>query len=65
MSVPMDFMRTMFVNGVGLAVWISLLLLVNMAVPLLFVTTVEGQLILAAMMLGGSRRWRSSDRRDS
>lgn len=30
MSVPLDFMRTMFVNGVGLAVWISLLLLANM-----------------------------------
>lgn len=52
MSVPLVFMRTMFVNGIGLAVWITLLLLVNMAVPLLFVTTVEGQWVLAAMMLG-------------
>ena len=52
MSVPLDFMRTMFVNGVGLAVWISLLLLVNIVVPLVVIRTVEGQLVLAAMVLG-------------
>ena len=45
-------MKTMFVNGVGLAVWISLLLLVSMAVPLIVISTLEGQLVLAAMMLG-------------
>ena len=52
MGVPFDFMKTMFVNGVGLATWIALLLLVNMVVPLFFVSTIEGQLVLAAMMLG-------------
>ena len=52
MSVPFDFMKTMFVNGVGLAVWISLLLLVNLVVPLAVIGTVEGQAVLAAMVLG-------------
>ncbi len=52
MSVPLDFMKTMFVNGVGLAVWVFLLLLVNMVVPLIVISTIEGQLVLAAMMLG-------------
>ena len=52
MAVPLDFLRTMFVNGVGLAVWISLLLAANMVAPLVFVTTVEGQLVLAAAMAG-------------
>ena len=42
----------MFTNGVGLAIWISLLLLVNMVIPLIVISTVEGQLVLAAMMLG-------------
>ncbi len=52
MRLPFEFMKTMFVNGVGLAVWISLLLTVNMLIPLVVITTVEGQLVLAAMMLG-------------
>ena len=52
MSVPFNFMKTMFVNGVGLAVWISLLLLVNLVVPLAVIGTVEGQAVLAAMVLG-------------
>ena len=52
MNVMLQFMKTMFVNGVGLAVWISLLLLVNMVVPLLFISTIEGQLVLAAAMVG-------------
>jgi len=52
MGVPFDFMKTMFVNGVGLATWIALLLLVNMVAPLFFVSTIEGQLVLATMMLG-------------
>ena len=30
MRLPFEFMKTMFVNGVGLAVWISVLLTVNM-----------------------------------
>lgn len=54
MPLPLEFMKTMFVNGVGLAVWISLLLTVNMLVPLVVIDTVEGQLVLAAMMLGAA-----------
>ena len=52
MKMMVEFMKTMFVNGVGLAVWISLLILVNMVVPLFFVTTVESQLVLVAAAAG-------------
>ncbi len=52
MKMMFEFMKTMFVNGVGLAAWITLLLLVNMVVPLFFVTTIEGQVVLAAAMAG-------------
>ena len=52
MTVLVDFMKTMFVNGVGLAAWIILLLLLNMVVPLFILSTVEGQLVLGAAMAG-------------
>ena len=52
MAVPLEFMKTMFVNGVGLATWIALLLTVNMLVPLVFIATLEGQLVLAAAIAG-------------
>ena len=52
MRVPLEFMTTMFVNGVGLATWIAALLSVNMLVPLAFITTLEGQLVLAAAIAG-------------
>ena len=50
MKMMFEFTKTLFVNGVGLAVWMSLLLLANMVVPLFFVTTVEGQLVLVAFV---------------
>lgn len=52
MTLLVDFMKIMFANGAGLAGWISLLLLVNMVVPLFFLSTAEGQLVLAAAMAG-------------
>ena len=52
MTVMVEFMKTMFVNGTGLAVWISLLLAADMVVPLVFITTVEAQLVLAAAIAG-------------
>ena len=52
MRVMVEFMKTMFVNGTGLAVWISLLLAANMVVPLVFITTVEAQFVLAAAIAG-------------
>ena len=52
MHVMFDFMKTMYVNGVGLAVWISLLLLANLLIPLVFITAVESQLVLAAFVAG-------------
>lgn len=42
----------MFVNGVGLAIWIAFLLTANMLVPLVFIATPEGQLVLAAAGAG-------------
>ena len=54
MRLPFEFMKTMFVNGVGLAVWISVLLTVNMLIPLVVINTMEGQFVLAAMMLGAA-----------
>ena len=51
MKMMVEFTKTLFANGVGLAVWMSLLLLANMVVPLFFfVTIVEGQLVLVAFV---------------
>ena len=50
--MPFEFMKTMFVNGLGLSVWISLLLLANMAIPLFFITALEAQFVLVAAMAG-------------
>ena len=52
MSVPIEFLKTMFVNGAGLAIWIAFLLSANMLVPLVFVATPEGQLVLTAAGAG-------------
>lgn len=46
------FMKTMFVNGVGLAAWISVLLFVNMVAPLIYMKTVEGQFVPVAALAG-------------
>ena len=56
MRVMVEFMKAMFVNGTGLAVWISLLLAANMVVPLVFITTVEAQFVLAASRHCSARR---------
>ena len=53
MRLPFEFMKTMFVNGVGLAVWVSLLLTVNMLIPLVVDNTVEGQFVLGGDDVGG------------
>ena len=52
MSTMIEFMKTMFVNGKGLAAWISLLLAVNVVGSLLFINTLEGQVVLAALVAG-------------
>ncbi len=52
MSIMIEFMKTMFVNGKGLAAWISLLLAANMVGSLLFINTLEGQVVLAALVAG-------------
>ena len=54
MNVMFRFMRTMFANGIGLAVWISLLLVTNMLVPLVVITTAEGQLVLVSALAGAA-----------
>ena len=52
MKVMVDFMKTMFVNGKGLAAWISLLLAANMAGSLLYIQTLEAKVVLAALVAG-------------
>ncbi len=52
MTIMLAFMKTMFVNGKGLAAWIALLLIMNMALPLVYIGTLEGQVVLAALMAG-------------
>ena len=54
MKLMFQFMRTMFANGIGLAFWIALLLMVNMLVPLVFITTVEGQFVLLSALAGAA-----------
>ena len=54
MNVMFRFMRTMFTNGIGLAVWISLLLGANMLVPFIVITTAEGQLVLVSALAGAA-----------
>ncbi len=53
MNVMLGFMRPMFTNGIALATWITLLLTVNMLLPLFYISTLEGQLVLAAFVAGG------------
>ena len=65
MSIMIEFMKTMFVNGKGLAAWISLLLAANMVGSLLFINTLEGQVVLAALVAGHLLRRRCSPGRDS
>lgn len=52
MHLPFTFMKTMFINGPALAIWITLLAVVNLVVPMLFIASVEGRVVLAAMMCG-------------
>lgn len=54
MNVMFRFMRTMFANGIVLAVWISLLLGANMLVPFIVITTAEGQLVLVSALAGAA-----------
>ncbi len=63
MSIMIEFMKTMFVNGKGLAAWISLLLAANMG-SLLFINTLEGQVVLRRLWPGHLLRRRCSPRRD-
>ena len=52
MKVMLAFVRTMFTNGRGLAVWVALLMTANVALPMLFITTSEGQVVLLSAMAG-------------
>ena len=52
MNVVLGFMKPMFTNGITLATWIALLLTVNMVLPLFYISTLEGQLVLAALLPG-------------
>ena len=52
MRAPFEFLKTMFVNGIGLATWIAALVTVNGVIPLVFISTLEGQLVLASTIAG-------------
>lgn len=49
----LDFMRVMFVNGVALACWIGLLLVVNFIVPLFYLGSIEATVVLVCGLVGG------------
>ena len=51
-SSMLAFVKIMFANGKPLAAWIALLMAANMAVPLLFIRTLEAQVVLVATIAG-------------
>ena len=52
MTIMWRFMRTMFVNGPGLGTWITALLALNLVFPIVYITTLEGQVVLLAAIAG-------------
>ena len=50
MTVMMNFMKAMLKLPKLWVVWVGLLMTVNMLVPLFFMTTLEGKVVLATMM---------------
>ena len=53
MKAMMDMMRTMFTLPVPVGIWLGSLMVINMAVPLFYITTPEAQWTLAAAIAGG------------
>ncbi len=52
MKAMMDFMKTMFSLPVHVRLWLGLLMMINMAVPLAFITTPEGIVTILAAIAG-------------
>ena len=52
MKAMINFMKTMLALPKGWVAWIGALLLVNFAGALLFIGTVEGQIVLGGIMVG-------------
>jgi hypothetical protein len=52
MKAMMDLMKTMFSLPVPTRLWLGLLMMINMAVPLFFITTLEGIMTIAAAIAG-------------
>ena len=51
MKVMMDFMRTMLLMPKPWVAWLGLLMGANFIFPLIFITTLEGQVVLATGMV--------------
>ncbi len=52
MKVMMDFNRTLLLMPKPWLVWLALLVAANMVVPLFYITTREGQVVLVAILVG-------------
>jgi hypothetical protein len=52
MKAMMDFMKTMFSLPVHIRLWLGLLMMINMAVPIAFITTPEGFVTILAAIAG-------------
>ena len=52
MKAMMDFMRALFTMAVPVRIWLGLLMMINMAVPIFFISTPEGIVTIAAAMAG-------------
>ncbi len=52
MKAMMDLMKTMFSLPVPVRIWLAILMILNMAVPLVFIATPEGMATIASAMAG-------------
>lgn len=52
MKAMIDFMKTMFSLPMPIRLWLGLLMTLNIVLPLIFISTPEGKLTLAAAMAG-------------
>ena len=52
MKAMMDFFKTMLLLPKPWVMWVGLLMFVNTVMPLVYIRTLEGKVVLAAMMAG-------------
>ncbi len=54
MQAMIDFFKTLFLMPLHWRIWVALLMVLNMVAPLFFITTLEAQMVLLAMMLNAA-----------